>query len=433
MPKNNTRNNQPENARKQSLGIPSKRAEEALRASEELFTKLISTMPDVIIQTDVNGKIVFSNDRGVKLSGYSNLKDVTGKDLISFIVPEDRKKASDNFLLMLERKIGPVEYQIQPQNGQPLSVEVNGDVLRNADGSVYGRIHVCRDITERKNAQKQSWLNQERLRLALLAGRQGFYDWEVQTNHVYFSDQYIEIMGYEKDELEPRSRQWKKRLHTQDKAAVLRALQDHLDGKTDHYEATYRLKVKSGAWRWFRSHAQVVYRDDKGRPMRVIGTITDVTPYKEFEEELEKRVEERTAELVEVNSALKVLLRQREQDKTDTEETMAANLKFMVLPYFNKLKRSGINVQQQEWISLIDENLKKVSSPFIKQLSFKYAALTPKELQVAEQIRSGKSSKEIAEMMGISVRTVDVLRYSVRKKLGLNKKKANLQSLLSSL
>jgi len=176
-----------------------------------------------------------------------------------------------------------------------------------------------------------------------------------------------------------------------------------------------------------------VQRDDRGRPLRVIGTIADVTPYKEFEEELEKRVEERTAELVEVNSALKVFLRQREQDRTDTEETMAANLKFMVLPYFNKLKRSGINVQQQEWISLIDENLKKVSSPFIKQLSSKYTALTPKELQVAEQIRSGKSSKEIAEMMGISVRTVDVLRYAVRKKLGLNKKKANLQSLLSSL
>ena len=130
----------------------------------------------------------------------------------------------------------------------------------------------------------------------------------------------------------------------------------------------------------------------------MMGTIADVTFYKEFEEELEKRVEERTAELVEVNSALRVLLRHREQDKTDTEETMAANLKFMVLPYLNKLKRSSMNVQQQEWISLIDENLKKVSSPFIKQLSSKNTTLTPKELQVAEQIRSGQSPRRLPRL-----------------------------------
>jgi DNA-binding CsgD family transcriptional regulator len=165
----------------------------------------------------------------------------------------------------------------------------------------------------------------------------------------------------------------------------------------------------------------------------MMGTIADVTTYREFEEELERRVEDRTTELVEVNSALKVLLRQREQDKTDAEETMAANLKFMVLPYLNKLKQSGLHIRQKEWVSLIEENLTKVSSPFVRKLSAHYATLTPKEIQVAERIRSGKSSKEIAEMMGISVRTVDVLRYSVRKKLGLNRKKANLQSRLSLL
>ena len=112
---------------------------------------------------------------------------------------------------------------------------------------------------------------------------------------------------------------------------------------------------------------------------------------------------------------------------------MAANLKFMVLPYMNKLKQSGLDIRQKEWVSLIEENLTKVSSPFVRKLSAHYATLTPKEIQVAERIRSGKSSKEIAEMMGISVRTVDVLRYSVRKKLGLNRKKANLQSRLSLL
>jgi PAS domain S-box-containing protein len=289
------------------------------------------------------------------------------------------------------------------------------------------------DITERKKAEEQLWATQERLRLALQVSKQGYYEWDIQNDHLYYSNQYLEILEFGRDELEPRIRSWKKMIHPQDKKAVLQALKNHIDGRTSPYEETYRLKVKSGAWRWFRDHAEVVNRDTKGSPLCMIGTITDVTPYKEFEQELEKTVGEWTAELVEVNSALKILLKQREQDKTDTEETMAANLKFMGFPYLHKLKRSALNVQQKEWVSLIDENLKKVSAPFIKKLSSKYSSLTPKEIQVAECIRSGKTSKEIAEMMNISARTVDVLRYSVRKKLGLNNKKANLQSLLSSL
>ena len=410
-----------------------KQTEEVLRASQDLFLNMINAMPDVIVQTDMNGEIVFVNDMGIRLFGYSDLKEVTGKNILSFIAPGDRIKAGENVLMMLEQKLGPREYQMLTKDGQCIHIEVNGDILRHEDGSVYGRIHVCREITERKKMEERLWATQERLRLAHQAGKLGYYDWDIQNDHLYYSDQYIEILEYGRDEFEPRIRSWKKLIHPQDKTAVLHALKNHIDGKTSHYEATYRLKVKSGAWRWFREHAKVVNRDTKGSPLSMIGTITDVTPYKEFEKELEKKVEERTVELVEVNSALKILLKRREQDKEETEETMAANLKFMVLPYLHKLKRSALNVQQKEWVSLINENLNKISAPFIKKLSSKYSALTPKEIQVAECIRSGKTSKEIAEMMNISARTVDVLRYSVRKKLGLNNKKVNLQSLLSSL
>ena len=424
MPKKKSRTIQPAKTRKEI---------NVLRASQELFRSLIYTMPDIIVQTDMNGKIVFVNDIGIRLFGYSELKEVTGKDILSFIIPEDRIKAGKNVLLMLEQKLGPREYQILTNDGQRIHVEVNGDVLRHKDGSVYGRIHVCREITERKKVEERLRATQERLRLALQAGKLGYYDWEIQNDHVYYSDQYIDILEYGRDEFEPRIQSWKKLIPSHDKTAVLHALKNHIDGRTSHYVATYRLKVKSGAWRWIREHAEVVNRDTKGSPLSIIGTITDVTSYKEFEKELEKKVEERTAELVEVNSALKILLKQREQDKADTEETMIANLKFMVFPYLHKLKRSTLNVQQKEWVSLIDENLDKVSAPFIKKLSSKYSSLTPKEIQIAECIRSGKTSKEIADMMNISARTVDVLRYSVRKKLGLNNKKANLQSLLSSL
>ena len=115
------------------------------------------------------------------------------------------------------------------------------------------------------------------------------------------------------------------------------------------------------------------------------------------------------------------------------EENLQSNVNQLVMPLLSKLKMSQSNHERLTYLNILETNLSNIVSPFINRLSAAYKNLTPKEIQIAELIRQGKRSKEIAEIMNISVRTVDVLRYSVRKKLGLNKKKANLQSLLSSL
>jgi PAS domain S-box-containing protein len=410
-----------------------KRAEEALRASDDKIRAIFQSIPDHMSVMDKELNIVWANETATRMFG----SDIIGRKC--YEAYHRRKEPCEPYpcLTLKAFKDGGVhehDIDVIDQAGKTIHFHCTANVAsKDKDGNPIRVLEISRDITERKLAEAQLWENQERLRLALQAGRQGFVDWDVQNDHLYYSDIHFKILGYSRDELEPQLRSWNKLIHPQDKTAVIRALKDHLDGINDHYEATYRLKVKSGGWRWFRCHAEVVTRDDNGSPLRMIGTITDATSEKEIEQELELRVEERTAELVEVNAALKVLLKQREQDKTDTEETMAANLKLTVHPYLHKLKTSHLNDQHKTWVSLIDENLNKVSSPFIKNLNSKYSVLTPKELQVAEHIRSGKTSKEIADMMNLSPRTVDVFRHSLRKKLGLNNKKINLQSLLSSL
>ena len=411
-----------------------KRLEEELRESERKYRELIKYAPAGIYEVDYETNLFINvNDAICEYTGYTRDELLT-MNFFNLFTEESQTLMFARLKKLMAGEIIPqtVEYCIRTKAREKLWVLLNARYIYES-GKLKGATGIIYNITERKKAEEQLWATQERLKLALQVSRQGYYEWDIQNDHLYYSDQYIEILEFGRDELEPRIRSWKKMIHPQDKKAVLQALKNHIDGRTSPYEETYRLKVKSGAWRWFRDHAEVVNRDTKGSPLCMMGTITDVTPYKEFEQELEKTVGERTAELVEVNSALKILLKQREQDKTDSEETMAANLKFMVFPYLHKLKRSALNVQQKELVSLIDENLDKVSAPFIKKLSSKYSSLTPKEIQVAECIRSGKTSKEIADMMNISARTVDVLRYSVRKKLGLNNKKANLQSLLSSL
>jgi PAS domain S-box-containing protein len=200
----------------------------------------------------------------------------------------------------------------------------------------------------------------------------------------------------------------------------------------------YRIRRKSGDICWIRVSSSPVRRGDKVVGIR--GVMSDITDRRRAEDalqetlgHLESRVQERTIELEETNTALRVLLKKGDKDQKAMEENLQSNVNQLVTPFLSKLRVSRSNPERLLYLNILEENLNNIVSPFINQLSVAYRNLTPKEIQIAELIRQGKRSKEIAELMSISVRTVDVLRYSVRKKLGLNKKKANLQSLLSSL
>jgi DNA-binding CsgD family transcriptional regulator len=157
-------------------------------------------------------------------------------------------------------------------------------------------------------------------------------------------------------------------------------------------------------------------------------------------DELEQRVEERTEELKiktksleEINTAMKVLLKKREDDKTEIEDNILSNVKTLIEPYVDKLKRSGLPQGQQTFINILESNLNEIVSPFARKLSSKLLNLTPSELQVANLVKQGRTSKEIAGILNISGKTVGFHRENIRKKFGLKNKKANLRSHLLSL
>jgi PAS domain S-box-containing protein len=151
---------------------------------------------------------------------------------------------------------------------------------------------------------------------------------------------------------------------------------------------------------------------------------------------LRKRELELTAkskELEEVNAALKVLLKRRDEDRADLENSVVVNIKELVLPYVEKLKNDHLNPQQETLISIIESNIKEIVSPFAAKLSSKFLNLTPTELQVASLVKDGRSSNEIAELMNLSPNTILFHRYNLRRKLGLKQRKVNLRTYLRSL
>jgi PAS domain S-box-containing protein/putative nucleotidyltransferase with HDIG domain len=131
-----------------------KKTEDALRDSEELYRRLVAAIPDMIIRTDLQGNIVFANDVAVRLSRSVNVEALVGRNVFSFIVPEDLDKAVRGSKQMFEKRIGPQEIGLVFGDKPSVKFEVDGAVLRGPDGSPYGIVYLCRDITERKQAEE---------------------------------------------------------------------------------------------------------------------------------------------------------------------------------------------------------------------------------------------------------------------------------------
>jgi len=137
--------------------------------------------------------------------------------------------------------------------------------------------------------------------------------------------------------------------------------------------------------------------------------------------------------LQETNTALKVLLKRREVDKHEFEEQVMYNVKEFVLPYLDKLKNLELDERQEAYLSILESNLSDITSAFSRRLSLEYYDLTPSERKTANFIRQGKKTRDIAALLGLSRRTVEAYRLSIRKKLRLQNKKVNLRTFLSSL
>jgi DNA-binding CsgD family transcriptional regulator len=175
--------------------------------------------------------------------------------------------------------------------------------------------------------------------------------------------------------------------------------------------------------------------DTDGRYKGSFSVITDITELKQAEQALKKREKEleiKTGILKETNTALNVLLKRRDQDKAELEERVLLNMRELVAPYFEKLKRSGLDDRQMAYAEILESNLNDIISPFTRTLSSKYLSLTPTEIQVANLIKQGKSTKEIADFLNISSSTICFHRENVREKIGIKNKKANLRTHLQS-
>jgi DNA-binding CsgD family transcriptional regulator len=192
---------------------------------------------------------------------------------------------------------------------------------------------------------------------------------------------------------------------------------------------------KDGNRRNVEVHAYPIFNSE-GTISQMIEYCLDISERRLAEQALQLREAELEAQshnLKEANTALKVLLKQREGDKREVEQNVLSNVKQLVSPYLERLVGSRLDTNQKALVSILRSNLNNIVSPLIGKLSSRFLGLTPTEIRVANLVKEGRTNKEMAEYLCVTRNTIIAHRYNIRSKLQLKNKKINLRSYLQSL
>jgi PAS domain S-box-containing protein len=399
------------------------RKEEALRLSEERYRALFMNNPIETIIIDLKGKVTGfnkakekgarekTNDRLPKIGDRMYTKDYAGQHKINM-----RKELMGCLKSGKSKDFPELQY-----NKRFLHI--------NISPFSHGAIITSVDITKRKRAEEALRASEEKYSGLVENSLTGIYI--DQDGKIMFANKkFAEIYRYSDGELLGME-SWKL-VHPEDRALTDAIRTKRLVGEDAPSEYEARGLTKDGETIWInRRNTRIEYQ---GRPA-ILGNVVDINKRKQAEEALREQQEElrdQARSLEEVNTALKVLLRRREEDKSELEQKVLSNVKELVLPYVGMLRNTRLKVKQAGYVDIIESSLDDIASSFLGKLSSKYLNLTPREIQIADLVKQGKTSKEIAELLNVSTRAVEFHRENLRGKLGLKNRQANLRSHLLS-
>jgi PAS domain S-box-containing protein len=334
-------------------------------------------------------------------------------------------------------------------------------------GKLYADVR--RELAERKRTEETLRESEARYRLLLESSPDPIVVYNMNGQATYINPAFEQTFGFSGEEVFGKQIDF---VPAESWPETREAIENMLKGKKIHLFETKRL-TKDGRVLDVQI-SSTLYQKRDGDPAGNIVILRDISTQKEAEkvlkeyhDQLEKLVEARTAELAktnrqleqeieerkraekalrkreveleaqslhleEVNTALKVLLKQREDDKKELGENVLSNVKELISPYVDRLNKSRLNTHQKTLVNIMESNLNNIISPFISKLSSKFFNFTPMEIKVANLVKEGKTNKEIAELLCLSKNTILFHRHNIRSKLQLKNKKINLRSHLLS-
>jgi|GEM_PF-4774284 len=274
------------------------RRTQMLEISEEKYRTLFEESKDAVFISTLDGGFIDINPAGVALYGYSSKEEMMGLDIKAdiYLDPEERK----SFMRMLEEKsfVSDAERKMKRKDGKILTVLSSAVAVRDEQGNIVKYRGITHDITDRRAAEEalrkaekrfHEEIEKERNRFVHIieATGHGTWEWNIQTGEIVVNERLVEIAGYTLSELGPlRIDMWERLIHPDDFRESRGLLNLHFEGISDNYVCEYRVSHRNGSWIWVRSRGKVIERDMEGRPLRMYGTVIDITENKAMEERI---------------------------------------------------------------------------------------------------------------------------------------------------
>lgn len=247
-----------------------------------LLETVMRGTPDLIFAKDLDGRYLVANKSYEKLVGRSG-SDLIGKTAQDLYTAEVAQQITANDRQVMESGVASTFEETPINEGVRRVFSTTKAPRRNEKGEIVGIIGIARDVTEMKAAAAALRRSEMRWQFAVDGAGDGIWDWNRETDQVFYSQRWKAMLGYEGDEIGSTVNEWSDRVHPEDLPGCLAIIEKHFRGETPDFALEHRMRAKDGSWRWIYDRGKVIERSDDGKPLRCIGTHTDVTERKRVE------------------------------------------------------------------------------------------------------------------------------------------------------
>ena len=455
-----------------------RKAEIALQESEAKYRFLAEKMNDIVWTMDLGLRTTYVSPSITRMLGFTP-EERMAQDPKDQLTPESYELCMRMLAQELERdaqegvdpdRMITMEAEYYHKDGTKRWFENVVSAIRDGSGSVVGLHGVSRDVTERRRVEEALLASERKFSAAFHASPAPMVITDIHQGVIIDANEACAAWsGYNREEVIGRTTI---ELGFWVQPPARAGFVSHIlkDGGMDSFPLTYR--VENGEMRDTLHSARII--ELEGVPC-ILSHIQDVTEMRRAQEELlrhrvqlEEMVRSRTrdlsnaleeltrevearkkidaalrareielrnrgGELEDMNAALKVLLRQRDEDRQAMEMNIVSNIRTLVLPALENLEQSRLDQEQMRSLALVRAQLQYITSPFARIVSLGHLGFTRAEIKVAALIREGKSSKEISRLLDVSLNTVHTYRFNIRTKAGLKNSKQNLRTFLKTL
>jgi PAS domain S-box-containing protein len=300
--------------------IETEKAVEKLGQERDLLHALMDNIPDTIYFKDTQSRFTRINKAQANLIGVKTPNDAIGKTDFDFFMKEHAQQAYIDEQEIIKKGKLQIEKneKIENPDGSIRWMSSTKVPVKDEKGNVNGLVGVSRDITKLIKTEQSLKESEERFAMAMNATNDGLFDWNLETNEIYFSPGWKKMIGYEDYEIENSFKAWEELTDQEDVASTLKKINDHIAGKTNRIESELKMRHKDGGWVNILSRGNAIFNKN-GKATRLVGTHVDITESRKVEQAILEKNEALLAaeeELLASNDALKENIEKLSESET---------------------------------------------------------------------------------------------------------------------